>query len=305
MEIQIQSLFLRDQEAVFRMGWSGSRINTSNINYLIMNGESLNISNLNKTDFSQSGQYHEIMIMHNTNLYNFLAKHGYYPNFYGSEQSVSNGKISSTNVTSAEEWRPMSRRETIQRGTDTINVSYLLPSQSYTEQGIDGVVLVTWEEKFVNGVTTGEKRNERRTTQTSVVNNKRYVGTKTEYGDNVIDFRNVNQVFYGGYEIQSVYYMGNKLWEKVSGLGELLFEGRLTSNWTTISNNYSAYRTINIEKDGVLLRSIQVSDLSTGNSNQGYMAVDQFYLEYMMGRQLYAYTYNSNLRNTYKFYGVR
>ncbi|WP_028125710.1 hypothetical protein [Eremococcus coleocola] len=124
----------------------------------------------------------------------------------------------SSNTT--EEWRPMSRTETIQRGTDTINRSDLLPSQSYTDQGRDGTELVEWEEKFVNGVSTGEIRNERRTTQISVINNKQYVGTKSEAPTQpepngaVIDFRNTEQVFYDGDEMKEAWYMSEKIWKK-------------------------------------------------------------------------------------------
>lgn len=171
---------------------------------------------------------------------------------------VNNMSFSSGAINHTEEWRSMSRTETIQRGTDTINVSYLLPSQSYTEQGRDGTELVEWEEKFVNGVSTGEKRNERRTTQISVVNNKRYVGTKTETPISptqpemtgaVIDFRNVNQMFYENNEIQSVYYMGEKLWEKIKeDVWELL--KRVLSQSDTVTSKLSDYSKLRVVYSG-------------------------------------------------------
>lgn len=59
------------------------------------------------------------------------------------------------------EWRSMSRTETIPFGRQTVYNDQWLPDESrVTTAGVDGARVVTWEEEFVAGKSTGKKRSE-------------------------------------------------------------------------------------------------------------------------------------------------
>ena len=59
------------------------------------------------------------------------------------------------------EWRSMSRTETIAFGRQTVYNDQWLPEESkVTTPGVNGTRVITWEEEFAAGVSTGKKRNE-------------------------------------------------------------------------------------------------------------------------------------------------
>lgn len=91
------------------------------------------------------------------------------------------------------EWRQMSREETIDVTSRTEYVARLYTDQTETVNGTPGVRTYTWEEKFVNGVTTNEKRNERSSITKHMVQTLHYVGTTTRPPADTIEWRSMSR----------------------------------------------------------------------------------------------------------------
>lgn len=72
-----------------------------------------------------------------------------------------------TGVSDKVEWRKKSSVNSIPFKTNIEYDETLKPEESYTKQeGINQQILITWEEKFVNDVSTGETRNRQEIIQT-------------------------------------------------------------------------------------------------------------------------------------------
>lgn len=96
------------------------------------------------------------------------------------------------------EWRNKSITNSTPFESHTEYDNSITPEQSYVRQsGINKEILVTWEEKYVNGASTGETRNRQETIQTSGRDEIKVIGTKTsttspsEFPDNEIDYPSV------------------------------------------------------------------------------------------------------------------
>lgn len=96
------------------------------------------------------------------------------------------------------EWRKQSTTNSTPFESRTEYDNSITPEQSYVRQsGINKEVLITWEEKYVNGISTGETRNRQETIQTSGRDEIKVVGTKTsttipsELPDNDIEYPNI------------------------------------------------------------------------------------------------------------------
>ncbi|MBF2756803.1 G5 domain-containing protein [Staphylococcus haemolyticus] len=111
------------------------------------------------------------------------------------------------------EWRQKSTTNSTPFVSRTEYDNSITPEQSYVRQsGINKEVLVTWEEKYVNGASTGETRNRQETIQTSGRDEIKVVGTKTsttspsELPDNKIDYPSVQD------KVKAIeYYSDNKM----------------------------------------------------------------------------------------------
>lgn len=111
------------------------------------------------------------------------------------------------------EWRNKSITNSTPFESHTEYDNSITPEQSYIRQsGINKETLVTWEEKFVNGVSTGEIRNRQETVQTTGRDEIKVVGTKTsttpsnELPDNKIDYPSVQD------KVKAIeYYSDNKM----------------------------------------------------------------------------------------------
>lgn len=111
------------------------------------------------------------------------------------------------------EWREKSTTNSIPFEKRTEYDNSITQEQSYIRQsGINKEVLITWEEKFVNGISTGEMRNRLETIQNSGRDEIKVVGTKTsttppnELPDNKIDYPSVQG------KVKAIeYYSDNKM----------------------------------------------------------------------------------------------
>lgn len=220
MEIRVLKFTYSAYNLVFK--WQGGITGASavsRVKYLKIGDKTYNISSLRKINYASAG-YNGIWVGKSQELYDFLNQNGHTLQ-HNVEIDVNNMFLLDT-LLNAEpeptiEWKPMSRTEIIRRGTSEVEAPHLLPLETYVENGSDGEVRIDWEEKFVDGKSTGEKRNEKRTTIKSPVNDKRYIGTKKEEMeitlDSIINFKGVNMIFYNNEQMQFVYYMGEKIWE--------------------------------------------------------------------------------------------
>ena len=86
-----------------------------------------------------------------------------------------------TGVSDKVEWRKKSSVNSIPFKTNIEYDETLTPEQSYTkQQGINQQVLITWEEKYVNGISTGETRNRQEIIQTKGQPEIKVIGTKSD-----------------------------------------------------------------------------------------------------------------------------
>lgn len=89
------------------------------------------------------------------------------------------------------EWRNQSETVVNKFKTKYEYNNDLLPKNSYTRiSGINEEILITWEEKYVNGVSTGEKRNRNEKMQTVGRDEIKVIGTKSE----TIEWRKMSNV---------------------------------------------------------------------------------------------------------------
>lgn len=86
-----------------------------------------------------------------------------------------------TGVSEQIEWRKKSSTNSIPFTSSSEYDETLTPEQSYTkQQGINQQVLITWEEKYVNGISTGETRNRQEIIQTKGQPEIKVIGTKSD-----------------------------------------------------------------------------------------------------------------------------
>ena len=86
-----------------------------------------------------------------------------------------------TGVSEQIEWRKKSSTNSIPFTSSSEYDKTLTPEQSYTkQQGINQQVLITWEEKYVNGISTGETRNHQEIIQTKGQPEIKVIGTKSD-----------------------------------------------------------------------------------------------------------------------------
>lgn len=97
------------------------------------------------------------------------------------------------------EWKPKSETKSIPFKQSTEEDNTLTPEQSYIKQnGINKEILVTWEEEYINGVSTGNTRNRSEIIQTSGRDEIKVIGTKSStvtpvpVPDNEIEYPNVS-----------------------------------------------------------------------------------------------------------------
>lgn len=95
------------------------------------------------------------------------------------------------------EWKPKSETKSIPFKQSTEEDDTRTPEQSYIKQnGINKEILVTWEEEYINGVSTGNTRNRSEVIQTSGRDEIKVVGTKVSsiapLPENKIDYPNVS-----------------------------------------------------------------------------------------------------------------
>ncbi|QGR80001.1 hypothetical protein FOC54_08360 [Staphylococcus hominis] len=99
-----------------------------------------------------------------------------------------------SNVT---EWKKKSETKSVAFQTKTEEDNTLTPEESYIKQnGINKEILVTWEEEYINGVSTGNIRNRNEVVQTVGRDEIKVVGTKVSsiapLPENKIDYPNVS-----------------------------------------------------------------------------------------------------------------
>lgn len=99
-----------------------------------------------------------------------------------------------SNVT---EWKKKSETKSVAFQTKTEEDNTRTPEQSYIKQnGISKEILVTWEEEYINGVSTGNIRNRNEVVQTVGRDEIKVVGTKVSsiapLPENKIDYPNVS-----------------------------------------------------------------------------------------------------------------
>ena len=99
-----------------------------------------------------------------------------------------------SNVT---EWKKKSETKSVAFQTKTEEDNTLTPEESYIKQnGINKEILVTWEEEYINGVSTGNIRNRNEVVKTVGRDEIKVVGTKvssiTPLPENKIDYPNVS-----------------------------------------------------------------------------------------------------------------
>lgn len=86
-----------------------------------------------------------------------------------------------TGVSEQIEWRKKSNTNSIPFTSSSEYDETLTPEQSYIkQQGINQQVLITWEEKYVNGISTGETRNRQEIIQTKGQPEIKVIGTKSD-----------------------------------------------------------------------------------------------------------------------------
>ncbi|MDS3899893.1 G5 domain-containing protein [Staphylococcus hominis] len=95
------------------------------------------------------------------------------------------------------EWKPKSETKSIPFRQSTEEDNTLTPEESYIKQnGINKEILVTWEEEYINGVSTGNTRNRSEVIQTSGRDEIKVIGTKVSsiapLPENKIDYPNVS-----------------------------------------------------------------------------------------------------------------
>lgn len=95
------------------------------------------------------------------------------------------------------EWKPKSETKSIPFKQSTEEDDTLTPEETYIKQnGINKEILVTWEEEYINGVSTGNTRNRSEVIQTSGRDEIKVVGTKVSsiapLPENKIDYPNVS-----------------------------------------------------------------------------------------------------------------
>lgn len=97
------------------------------------------------------------------------------------------------------EWKPKSETKSIPFKQSTEEDNTLTSEQSYIKQnGINKEILVTWEEEYINGVSTGNTRNLSEVIQTSGRDEIKVIGTKSStvtpvpVPDNEIEYPNVS-----------------------------------------------------------------------------------------------------------------
>lgn len=99
-----------------------------------------------------------------------------------------------SNVT---EWKKKSETKSVAFQTKTEEDNTLTPEESYIKQnGINKEILVTWEEEYINGVSTGNIRNRNEVVKTVGRDEIKVVGTKVSsiapLPENKIDYPNVS-----------------------------------------------------------------------------------------------------------------
>lgn len=99
-----------------------------------------------------------------------------------------------SNVT---EWKKKSETKSVAFQTKTEEDNTLTPEESYIKQnGISKEILITWEEEYINGVSTGNIRNRNEVVQTMGRDEIKVVGTKVSsiapLPENKIDYPNVS-----------------------------------------------------------------------------------------------------------------
>lgn len=116
-----------------------------------------------------------------------------------------------SNVT---EWKKKSETKSVAFQTKTEEDNTRTPEQSYIKQnGISKEILVTWEEEYINGVSTGNIRNRNEVVQTVGRDEIKVVGTKVSsiapLPENKIDYPNVsNKIKVIEYKNARVIYFG-------------------------------------------------------------------------------------------------
>lgn len=83
-------------------------------------------------------------------------------------------------VVNESEWRRESETRYTEPTQTTRYDDSIYPSESYTEQGVRGRRIVSWEAEYVNGQPTGNRRNEQTQTLVDMKPTVRVVGTKRD-----------------------------------------------------------------------------------------------------------------------------
>lgn len=122
------------------------------------------------------------------------------------------------------EWKPKSETKSIPFKQSTEEDDTLTPEETYIKQnGINKEILVTWEEEYINGVSTGNTRNRSEVIQTSGRDEIKVIGTKSStvtpvpLPDNEIEYPNVsNKIRVIEYKKAKAIYFGTLDYVKYS-----------------------------------------------------------------------------------------
>lgn len=122
------------------------------------------------------------------------------------------------------EWKPKSETKSIPFKQSTEEDDTLTPEETYIKQnGINKEILVTWEEEYINGVSTGNTRNRSEVIQTSGRDEIKVIGTKSStvtpvpLPDNEIEYPNVsNKIRVIEYKEAKAIYFGTLEYIKYS-----------------------------------------------------------------------------------------